>query len=198
MEKLKTSLIFLTFSCIFISTPTAHADKQIPDNGTKNSWFENICKGRENIAKLHFYVQDVRSGPNTTAFNVASSAVASPGSLTRFAEVNVLDDKLTAAPELDSEEIGRVQGLTASADMRVRAISLSLNFVFTSGKYNGSTITIVGRNQLGDKQRELPVVGGTGIFRFARGYALTTTYLNDAVANRTVLEYSIYVTSTIG
>ncbi|KAK4477205.1 hypothetical protein RD792_016419 [Penstemon davidsonii] len=110
------------------------------------------------------------------------------------AVVGVLDDLLTAEPDINSQEIGRVQGLITSADLKTSGLAMNLNFVFTAGEYKGSTISILGRNQIDDEHRELPVVGGTGIFRMARGYAITNTYSYDAVTNYGVLEYTLYVT----
>jgi dihydrodipicolinate synthase/N-acetylneuraminate lyase len=47
----------------------------------------------------------------------------------------------------------------------------AMNLVFTSGDFNGSTLALLGRNCPLDAVRELAVVGGTGAFRFASGYA---------------------------
>ncbi|XP_052730108.1 dirigent protein 22-like [Vigna angularis] len=60
------------------------------------------------------------------------------------------------------------------------------------GKYNGSTITVLGRNRITQNIREIPVIGGTGVFRFAMGYAETNTiFLNPKM--RSTIEYNIYV-----
>lgn len=40
------------------------------------------------------------------------------------------------------------------------------------GKYNGNTLTILRRNPLLDDVREMPIVGGSGLFLFGLGYAL--------------------------
>ncbi|KAF4369015.1 hypothetical protein F8388_013344 [Cannabis sativa] len=48
---------------------------------------------------------------------------------------------------------------------------------FQAGKYNGSCLSILGHNSILSALREMPVVGGTGLFRFARGYALAKTYM---------------------
>ncbi|KAL8486467.1 hypothetical protein ACS0TY_023233 [Phlomoides rotata] len=44
-------------------------------------------------------------------------------------------------------------------------LAMNLNFVFTGGEYNGSSLCILGRNPIDSKNRELPVVGGTSVFR---------------------------------
>ncbi|KAG5053981.1 hypothetical protein JHK85_006491 [Glycine max] len=92
---------------------------------------------------------------------------------TSFGLVRILDNPLTLGPELSSKQVGRAEGLYASASRTELSLLMVMNFALTAGKYNGSTITIMGRNRpLMTKVREMPVIGGSGIFRVARGYAL--------------------------
>ncbi|RXH93937.1 hypothetical protein DVH24_016004 [Malus domestica] len=42
--------------------------------------------------------------------------------------------------------------------------------------YNGSTVSIRGRNPYMEAIREMPIVGGSGVFQYARGYALAKTF----------------------
>lgn len=156
------------------------------------AWSHNICQGTETVTKLHFYVQDVLGGQNPTVYEVARASITA-NSPTTFGQVRVLDDLVTAEPDINSTVVGRIQGLITSGDLETSALAMNLNFYFTSGEYNGSTISILGRNPLMNKERELPVVGGTGGFRFARGYAITSTYSYDAESNYGVLEYTLYV-----
>ncbi|XP_057788625.1 dirigent protein 21-like [Salvia miltiorrhiza] len=161
----------------------------------ETQWFENFCRGNKNTTKLHFYVHDVRTGPNATLYTVANASITTT-SPTGFGRINVFDDRVTAAPDIGSEEVARAQGTTTSVDLQVSAASMNLNFYLTSGKFNGSTVTIIGRNQFTLAQRELPVAGGSGAFRYARGYAITSSYSNDATTNYSVLEYTIYITTS--
>lgn len=70
---------------------------------------------------------------------------------------------------------------------------MTMNFVFTYGKYNGSTITIMGRNQVFNHVREMPVIGGSGLFRFARGYVEARTHDFDLKNGDATVEYNVYV-----
>ncbi|KAI3683653.1 hypothetical protein L1987_84165 [Smallanthus sonchifolius] len=91
----------------------------------------------------------------------------------------MMDDPLTVGPEPGSKLVGRAQGMYASADLKELGLLMVLNYYFTEGKYNGSTLSILGRNSAFTPVREMPVVGGTGIFRFARGYAQAKTHSVD-------------------
>lgn len=41
--------------------------------------------------------------------------------------------------------------------------------------------------------REMPVVGGSGLFRFARGYAQAKTHSIDFKTGNAVVEYDVFV-----
>ncbi|KAL6545946.1 hypothetical protein OROGR_009820 [Orobanche gracilis] len=185
-------LIFPSLILLFASIPNVHARKLLMPE--KTSWLKNINQfGNERVSELRFYVQDVLGGENSTVYEVSRASIT-PSSPTSFGQVRVLDDLLTTKPDINSEKIGRVQGLITSSDLETSALAMNVNFVFTSGEYNGSTISILGRNQIMNQKRELPVVGGTGKFRYARGYATASTYSYDDETSYGVLEYTLHVT----
>ena len=114
-------------------------------------------------------------------------------SSTLFGMINMIDNPLTVGPKLSSKMVGRSEGLYASAGIQDVGLLMAMNFVFSDGKYNGSTLTIVGRNNVMAKVREMPIIGGSGLFRFARGYAKANTI--DLPSNgNAIVEYNIYVT----
>ncbi|KAK1322869.1 hypothetical protein QJS10_CPA02g00580 [Acorus calamus] len=78
----------------------------------------------------------------------------------------VIDDPLTERPELTSKLIGRAQGqyIYASSKDTIR-LAMAMTFVFVEGKYNGSTLMVMGRNNPFLRMREMAVVGGSGQFR---------------------------------
>ncbi|CAI0454207.1 unnamed protein product [Linum tenue] len=105
------------------------------------------------------------------------------------------DNPLMLDPELNSTEVGRVQGLYGVASRTDAALVELFNFVFTAdGEYRGSTVTVLGRNPiLATGTREMPVVGGTGVFGFARGKVHLKTQLFDKKTGNAVVECDIYV-----
>ncbi|XP_042065477.1 dirigent protein 21-like [Salvia splendens] len=141
----------------------------------EETWFKAaaMTHPEEKSAVLHFYVQDFRagSGPGDTVYVVAESSISAT-SPTNFGEMHVTDDLITTQPEVNSEVIGKAQGTTISADFLVSGEQMYLNFYFTAGEYAGSSLTMLGRNEIMNEEREMPIVGGTGFFRLARGYAL--------------------------
>jgi hypothetical protein len=70
---------------------------------------------------------------------------------------------------------------------------MAMNFAFIEGKYNGSTITVLGKNAVFSTVREMPVIGGSGLFRFARGYVQARTHMVDLKTGDATVEYNVYV-----
>lgn len=200
----KVGIIFMFLSVAIANIPETHSDKNLSypcqdpipfKNPTRlKNGFRNLNEAKPNLIKLHFIVQDVIQGPNQTVWKVAESEItaASPSA---FGMLSMADNLLTAGPEPNSETVGRAQGTIAFADLHDIAVYMVVDIVFTEGKYNGSTISLLGRNPLSEKVRELPIVGGTGGFRMASGIAVTTNTWSsfDENGDYEVLGYTLYV-----
>lgn len=146
---------------------------------------------KEKLSHFRFYWHDVVSGKYPTSLTVVRPAESN--SKTGFGTVNMIDNPLTIGPDLSSKLLGRAQGFYASASQEEIGLLMTMNFALTEGKYNGSTITVIGRNSVFNKVREMSVVGGSGIFRFARGYAQATTHSFDLNTGDAVVQYNVYV-----
>ncbi|BAF27736.2 Os11g0179700 [Oryza sativa Japonica Group] len=109
---------------------------------------------------------------------------------TSFGTVYVMDDPLTEGPDPRSKPVGRAQGMYLSSDQVRIGFLQAMNIVLTAGPYNGSVITVLGSNHISDSIREMPVVGGTSAFRFARGYAQARTYFLDSNGLDAIVEYN--------
>uniref|UniRef100_A0ACD5X419 Uncharacterized protein n=1 Tax=Avena sativa TaxID=4498 RepID=A0ACD5X419_AVESA len=140
---------------------------------------------------LHFYFHDTVSGKSPSAVKVA--APANSTSQTFFGMVSVMDDPLTEGPEPGSAAVGRAQGMYISTDQVQPGFLQTMNLVLTSGPYNGSSLTVIGRNCILADLREMPVVGGTGAFRFARGYAEARTHRFNLKTGDAIVKYDVYV-----
>ncbi|KAJ1432865.1 Dirigent protein [Sesbania bispinosa] len=178
---LPSSLIYLSFISIF-ATAKSHSFVRTISPTTLG------LNKPQKLSHLHFYFHDIIDGPNQTAVRVAAAS-STEKSPTGFGAVVMMDDPLTELPEASSKVVGRAQGIYASASQSELGFLMVLNFAFTQGKYNGSNLSVLGRNMVESAVREMPVVGGSGLFRFARGYAQARTYsLNGSEA---VVEYNV-------
>lgn len=194
MAKIANIGLILIIASLFLLAPNNVYARKQGSAAEELTFLHDGCLGKEKVAKLEIYVHDLRVGnPTPTVYEVAAASIT-PNSPTSFGSIHVADDLVTSGPDINSAAVGRIQGLTTSADLAVNAVALNLNIVFTAGRVNGSTISILGRNQVSDAQRELAVAGGTGVFRFARGYAIQTTTYYDAATFYGVFKYTIYTT----
>ncbi|KAK7285437.1 hypothetical protein RJT34_20210 [Clitoria ternatea] len=147
---------------------------------------------KEKLTHLHFYFHDTMSGPKPTSVPVARAQSTNTSS-SLFGEVIMADDPLTVGPEPGSKQVGKAQGIYGFADQHEFGLVMIINFSITDGKYNGSTFSLLGRNMILAAEREMPIVGGSGAFRFARGYALANTYTANEKTGDAVVEYNVYL-----
>ncbi|XP_047324423.1 dirigent protein 22-like [Impatiens glandulifera] len=146
---------------------------------------------KEKLTHFRFYWHDVVSGPKPSSVTVVPPKTNS--SATFFGLVNIMDNPLTLGPNITSKRVGQGQGLYASASLEEMGLLMLMNIAFTEGEYNGSTITVLGRNTVFSKVREMAVVGGTGLFRLARGYVQAQTYFFDLKSGDATVQYNAYV-----
>ncbi|CAI9087589.1 OLC1v1021696C1 [Oldenlandia corymbosa var. corymbosa] len=170
------------------------AANAIPDQTPQGveKWFKRLPNAREKLTKLHFYMQDVVSGPNPTAIEVARSSLTA-NSKTFFGLTRVFDDPLTVTGSPDSKTVGYAQGLYVLTSQEDVALLFTYNFVFNDGKYAGSTLSVQGYNPLEAKYREMAVIGGSGVFRLAKGSAVASTYWANATTQDGIVEFTVYV-----
>ncbi|CAK7342257.1 unnamed protein product [Dovyalis caffra] len=184
---IKLPFLFLFLTTVLFSFALATGKS---DSFSRNLSPKKLGLKREKLSHLHFYFHDTLSGENPTAIPVAQAATTNKSS-TSFGLVVMMDDPLTLKPEVKSKQVGRAQGFYASASQSEISFLMTLNFSFTEGKYNGSTLSILGRNSIFSGVREMPIVGGSGLFRFARGYAQAKTHTINLKTNDAIVEYNV-------
>ncbi|KFK38710.1 hypothetical protein AALP_AA3G149700 [Arabis alpina] len=144
---------------------------------------------KEKLTHLRLYWHDSTGGRNPSSVKIKQQV--SNSSL--FGSVSMMDDALTTDVLKNSTVVGQAQGIYAGAAQGEIGFLMVMNFVFKTGKYKGSTITILGRNAVLTEVREMPVVGGSGMFRFARGYVEARTKFFDLKSGEATVEYNCYV-----
>ncbi|KAK6946402.1 Dirigent protein [Dillenia turbinata] len=154
-----------------------------------------IRPGKEKVTRLSLYYHNVEHGDNPTTLTVAQAA-NSANSPTAFGMVKIIDNPLTIRPDPKSKLVGRAHGLYAYQGAFDFDILMVVDLAFTDGIYNGSTLNIVGRNHNAVHVRDTPIVGGTGVFAFARGIATISTYfLNLTSGLDVILLFNLTITN---
>ncbi|CAL1361795.1 unnamed protein product [Linum trigynum] len=147
---------------------------------------------KQKLTHLHFYWSNFRSGPEATALIVAPIL----DNATFYGTVALNDDMLTLGPDPDdSTSVGKARGLYHfPSDTTDLVYEMIYSFAFTYGGYNGSSLSLLGSVFPTSKTAsELSVAGGTGVFRFARGYAVMNFLSFDPVRSLILNELDVYV-----
>nr|XP_043608853.1 dirigent protein 22-like [Erigeron canadensis] len=177
-------------SIILLGIPLVHGTDQDPL--AIEEWFKSLPNMTPKTTHLHFYLHDLLSGSSPTAMRVAQSNITDT-SPTNFGFIAMADDKLTSGPEPNSTVVGQAQGIYGSACLSEAGLLMTMNLVFTGADYNGSTLSLLGRNAVFHPYREMPIVGGSGVFRMAKGIATAKTYYFNLTTGDAVVEYNVMV-----
>ncbi|KAL2937176.1 Dirigent protein 23 [Bienertia sinuspersici] len=156
-------------------------------------WSKTIPYGHERKTVLQFYFHDIVTGDPPSVALIAQPKDANQSTSSTFGSLFMADDALTVSPDPNSKLVGRAQGLLGSAAQEEQSLIMGLSFGFVDGVYNGSTVVIFGQNSVMNPVREFPVVGGTGVFRMARGYAIAQTYSADLTTFNAIVRYIVTV-----
>lgn len=182
-------LLALSITLLLISSAHCHISDEHNDISLVELDLDLDQKAtKQKLSHFRLYWHDILGGRSPS-----SIPVLKPVTKTGFGAVNMIDNPLTLGPELSSKVVGKAQGLYALASQEEVGFLMAMNFHFTSGKYNGSSIAILGRNAVVNAVREMPVIGGSGLFRLARGYVEARTRDFDFKTGDATVEYSIYV-----
>ncbi|KAG6406265.1 hypothetical protein SASPL_133865 [Salvia splendens] len=128
-------------------------------------WFKSLPQRHEKVTKLHFYFHRLGG----SAATIAKANTATPNS---FGLTVMRDDPLTVGPDISSARIGYAQGMSSTVSLE----EVVLVDYFTLSFTDGSTLAVLGSNAIFHQYRELPIVGGTGAYRLARGVITFQTY----------------------
>ncbi|CAI0396673.1 unnamed protein product [Linum tenue] len=146
---------------------------------------------KEKLTHLHFYWSNFQRAP--TAVSVAPIL----NNATFYGAVTINDDTLTLGPDPDnSTSVGKARGLYHFPSNTTSFVyEMIYSFAFTYGDYNGSSLSLLGSvfPSLSGTASELTVAGGTGVFRFARGYAVLKFASGDPKRSLLVNELDVYV-----
>ncbi|XP_010058342.2 pterocarpan synthase 1-like [Eucalyptus grandis] len=168
----------MVFLSIFIWFPSSVNVSFASSSFSRSLLPEELGLKKQKLSHLHFYFHDIVSGRNSTAVRVAKAKMTDP---------------LNEGPELSSKIVDLARGLYASSSLSEIGLLMVKNYFFTEGKYNGSTLSVLGGNAVFSGVREMPIVGGRRLFRFARGYARARTHSLDLQTGDAVVEYNVYV-----
>ncbi|ESQ52622.1 hypothetical protein EUTSA_v10016936mg [Eutrema salsugineum] len=120
-----------------------------------------------------------------------------------FGTITVVDDQLTESHELGSAVIGKAQGFYLASSLDGTSQTLSLT-VLLHGEHDhhdtlDDAISFFGVHRTASHASQIAVIGGTGKFEHAKGYAIVETLHNQnnqhiTDGQDTILHFSVYLT----
>ncbi|GAY68085.1 hypothetical protein WN944_029383 [Citrus x changshan-huyou] len=70
---------------------------------------------------------------------------------------------------------------------------MSMTFVFVDGPNNGSCISLRGNNKLTVPVHKMPIVGDTGVFLLAGGYAIAKMHWADFKSGNAIVRCNVII-----
>lgn len=142
--------------------------------------------------KMTVYFQDYSGGPNATVVEITGPSNGLL-SFTKFGAIFCTDDPITEGFEESSARVARAQGIYVTSALDGSNTHVLISIVFVNEEYKGSTLEVQGSSAQFERVREVAVVGGTGIFRLARGYATFETLSYDHATHYAVIQCNVTV-----
>lgn len=113
-----------------------------------------------------------------------------------FGTMTVIDDELTEGHELGSGLIGKAQGFYVSSAVDGTSQTMAFTVMFESGNYADS-LSLFGVHRSAVSQSQIAVMGGTGKYLNAKGYATVKTFSGANQHNtdgvETLLQITVYL-----
>ncbi|KAH6776090.1 hypothetical protein C2S52_013651 [Perilla frutescens var. hirtella] len=154
--------------------------------------YSNADLGQVKETKMTVYFQDYSGGPNATVVEITGPTDGLL-SFTKFGAIFCTDDPITKGFEESSAQIARAQGIYVTSALDGSNTHVLISIVFINDEYKGSTLEVQGSSAQFERVREVAVVGGTGKFRLARGYATFETLSYDHATHYAVIQCNVTV-----
>nr|XP_004243842.2 dirigent protein 1-like [Solanum lycopersicum] len=142
---------------------------------------------------MTLYFQDWSGGPNATVLQITGHQDHGLLSFAKFGSVFVTDDPITQAFDENSAEIARAQGIYVTSALDGKISHVLISIIFTNDDCKGSTLEIQGASPQFERVREVAIVGGTGKFRLASGYATFETIHFDLAIHYVVIQCNVTI-----
>ncbi|KAK6142102.1 hypothetical protein DH2020_006970 [Rehmannia glutinosa] len=154
----------------------------VPTNNANGGIVNNnnipFLTGLSGISSNTFQTNNNNIIGGTPGFPVLNSAQFPSGTTLQklmFGTMTVFDDELTEAHDLGSGLVGKAQGFYISSSEDGTSQTMAFTVMFTSGSYADS-LSFLGVHRTAVAESHLAVMGGTGKYVNAKGFATVKTF----------------------
>lgn len=110
------------------------------------------------------------AGKTDNGGTVSTTQLGPDGLGLGFGTITVIDDYLTTAPELGSQQLGKAQGVYVASSADGTTQMMAFSAMMEGGEF-GDSLNFFGVYKIGSTMSRLSVTGGTGKFKNACGFA---------------------------
>ena len=114
-----------------------------------------------------------------------------------FGALTVIDNELNEGHELGSGLIGTAQGFYVASSVDGNSQTMAFTAMFESGGY-ADTISFFGVHRTAVSESHLAIMGGTGKYLNAKGYAIVKTFpvtnQHETDGFGTLLQFTLFLT----
>ncbi|GFP98498.1 dirigent protein 18 [Phtheirospermum japonicum] len=134
---------------------------------------------------------------NNNGQTISTTQVGPDGLGLGFGTITVIDDYLTSAPELGSQQLGKAQGVYVASSADGSTQMMAFTAMMEGGEF-GDSLNFFGVYKIGSTMSRLSVTGGTGKFKNACGFAEVRSLIpaGQVVADgvETLLRMTVHLT----
>ncbi|KAK6159817.1 hypothetical protein DH2020_003198 [Rehmannia glutinosa] len=134
---------------------------------------------------------------NNNGNSISTTQLGPDGLGLGFGTITVIDDYLTSAPELGSQQLGKAQGVYVASSADGSTQMMAFTAMMEGGEF-GDSLNFFGVYKIGSTMSRLSVTGGTGKFKNACGFAEVRSLIpaGQAVADgvETLLRITVHLT----
>ncbi|KAK0582636.1 hypothetical protein LWI29_027966 [Acer saccharum] len=184
--------VFIFTNCLKLEAAVGNMLEQLRKYLNKESGILDLCYSGSEVPEWFIY----RTEGSSIKFGVPEwhkllgFAVCAVIAFEEYCYVGAEDE----LDDFGDEDFGdTLEGLYGSASKAELGLIMVFNFGFTEGMYKGRSISILGFNSAMNPVREMSIVGGTVIFRLARGYAIAQTNWFDPASGDAIVGYNITI-----
>ncbi|GER25660.1 disease resistance-responsive (dirigent-likeprotein) family protein [Striga asiatica] len=134
--------------------------------------------------------------PGFPSLNSAQFSTGTTLQKLMFGTMTVFDDELTEGRDLESGLVGKAQGFYVASSEDGSSLTMAFTVMFASGSYADS-LSLFGVHRTAVAESHLAIMGGTGKFVNAKGFATVKTFQGNGQHNtdgvETLLQITIYL-----
>lgn len=139
----------------------------------------------------------IGGGPGFPVLNSAQFPSGQTLQQLMFGTMTVFDDEITEGHELGSGLVGKAQGFYIASSEDGTSQTMAFTVMFTHGGYADS-LTFFGVHRTAVSESHLAIMGGTGIYVNAKGFATVKTFpagnqQHETDGMETLLQISVYL-----